>query len=351
MLSLSPLYFFRHVLPFTGYPYAGTPAACNLCGSRDAVVIGRTDRRLKALTSVCCTGCGLIRTDPMPTPEELVAYYAHAYRLDYQAAFGDRPPRFHVARSGREARARAALLAPALQPGSRVLDFGSGSGEFLSTAQEAGCEVVGIEPGRSYAAFARRYGVEVIQDASVGAFPPEHFDVITTHHVLEHLRDPVDVLARLAGWLAPDGVLYVSVPNMLATQKPPHERFHFAHVHGFVPETLDLAALRAGLEPDPRFPRAGTTVVYRKSQRPALASITAPESAARIVAAYPQRSVLRYVCSGAWVRPLVRRNWKVLRDSVARRPAGTAGPTPASLVGPGSGSPADPAALPRRRAG
>ena len=43
-----------------------------------------------------------------------------------------------------------------------------------------------------------------------------------------------------------DGVLYAAVPNMAATGKPPHERFHFAHVHGFVRDTFDLTARRAG---------------------------------------------------------------------------------------------------------
>lgn len=71
-------------------------------------------------------------------------------------------------------------------------------------------------------------------------FPAGHFDVISTHHVLEHLRNPAETMERLARWLKPDGILYAAVPNMAATGKPPHERFHFAHVHGYVRETFDL---------------------------------------------------------------------------------------------------------------
>ena len=100
-------------------------------------------------------------------------------------------------------------------------------------------------------------------------FPPGHFDVITTHHVLEHLRDPADVMERLARWLKPDGVLYAAVPNVAGGGKPPHERFHFAHVHGYVRETFDLLAARAGLVPHRNYAREDTTVVYRKSEAPA----------------------------------------------------------------------------------
>ncbi|WP_227627445.1 class I SAM-dependent methyltransferase, partial [Klebsiella michiganensis] len=101
--------------------------------------------------------------------------------------------------------------------------------------------MIGVEPGRDYAAYARtHHGVEVLDDADDATFAPASFDVISTHHVMEHLRDPADVIERLARWLKPDGVLYAAVPNMAATGKPPHERFHFAHVHGFVRDTFDL---------------------------------------------------------------------------------------------------------------
>ena len=166
---------------------------------------------------------------PDADADELAHYYAHAYRADYQLAFAGGPPRHHLNRSAREATFRADLLAPKLKPGARVLDFGSGSGEFLAAVRARGCEAVGIEPGRDYAAYARQHHkVEVLDDASDERFPPGHFDVISTHHVLEHLRDPAVVMERLSRWLKPDGVLYAAVPNMAATGKPPHERFHFA---------------------------------------------------------------------------------------------------------------------------
>ncbi|WP_336485804.1 class I SAM-dependent methyltransferase [Methylobacterium nigriterrae] len=315
----SPRYFLNHFMPFTGYPYTGAPTACNLCGGHESVTVAETDRRLKTLRSIACVQCGLIRTDPMPTPAELAEYYAHAYRADYQLAFAGGPPRHHLNRSAREAAFRANLLAPMLHPGARLLDFGSGSGEFLAAARARGCEAVGVEPGRDYAAYARaHHGVEVLEDAGDDRFEPGTFDVITTHHVLEHLRDPADVMERLARWLKPDGVLYAAVPNMAATGKPPHERFHFAHVHGFVRDTLDLTARRAGLVPHADYWREDTTVVYRKAAEPA-GAIAAPGLAERLAAELRPMPAAAYLASGAWIWPMVRRNAKAVRDTFAPR--------------------------------
>lgn len=315
----SPRYFLNHFMPFTGYPYRGEETACNLCACAGSVVVARSDRRLKTLRSVACTQCGLIRTDPMPTSDELAHYYANAYRADYQLAFAGGPPRHHLKRSAREAEFRTQLLASKLVPGARVLDFGSGSGEFLAAVRQRGCEAIGVEPGRDYAAFARsQYGVDVLDDAEGSRFPSGHFDVITTHHVFEHLRDPADVAARLAGWLKPDGLLYIAVPNMAATGKPPHERFHFAHVHGFVRETLDLTARRAGLVPHPDFWREDTTVVYGKTDAeiPALAN---PGLAQRLAVELEPMAPGTFLASGAWVMPMLRRNAKAVRDTFSSR--------------------------------
>ncbi|TNC06026.1 class I SAM-dependent methyltransferase [Methylobacterium terricola] len=315
----SPLHLVRHVVPFTRYPYRGEAMACNLCGDTGTLVVAETDRRLKQLRSVACTGCGLIRTDPMPSAAELDAYYASAYRAAYQFALGRRPPRHHLHRSRREARFRADLLGPALRPGARVLDFGSGSGEFLAAARGQGCEVTGIEPGRTYAAYARdEHGARVLDRLDALA-PDAVFDVVTVHHVLEHLRDPVDTLVRLAGRLAPGGVLYAAVPNMAATGKPPHERFHFAHVHGFVLQTLDRAARRAGLAPHPAYRREDTRVVYRQANASDAPDVPATDLAQTLAAALAPLRPGAYLASGAWLRPMIRRNAKAIRDTFAAR--------------------------------
>jgi SAM-dependent methyltransferase len=303
-----------NLTPFTPYPYVGRHVACPLCGGDQATVVATMDRRLKTLTSLCCDGCGLVRTDPMPDDAELDAYYSGEYRQDYQLAAA-RPSARHIGVSRREAGQRLALLAPHLKAGARVMDFGSGSGEFVKSAKDAGYEAVGVEPGTTFATFARaEYGVEIVSGRHEDIdFPAGSLDAITAHHVIEHLRDPVAALARFAGWLAEGGVAYIAVPDITRSGKPTFERFHFAHLYNFSPETLDMAAAKAGLEPDPRFVRDGTTVVFRKTAKPGAWKPT-PGVAERVKAALPDVSVARHVLTGAWLRPMFKRAAKWRRQ-------------------------------------
>lgn len=304
-------------IPFTPYAYDGTHEPCVLCGGTAATLLSRHDRRLKRLDTLICDGCGLLRTDPMPTDAALAEYYRHHYRFDYQLV-GTKPPRRHLVRTRAEAARRVALLA--LPPAARVLDHGSGSGEFLLAGAAAGWDMTGVEPGEAYARHARTAGARVFD-----ALPPPDergFDAITAHHVLEHLRDPVAVLRDLAARLAQGGVVYLSVPDMGPNPRPAFDRLHFAHVHGFVPETLDLLAARAGLRPDPRFARDRTTCVYARGEPSARPD---PTLAARVRAGFREVSPLRHALTLGWLAPTLRRFRRDLRDSFARADAKSRG--------------------------
>ena len=298
------------ILPLLPYPYRGSHGPCMLCGGTRALPLALHDRRLKRLTSVVCASCGLIRTDPMPSEAELGAYYRSLYRLDYQLV-GTRPPRRHITRTTAEAGRRRALLN--LPSGSTVLDYGSGSGEFLAEGMRAGWTMLGVEPGQAYAAHARAtHGATVLAALPDDAGP---FDAITSHHVFEHLRDPVQVLTSLVARLKPDGILYLSVPDLGPSSKPAFERLHFAHVHGFVPATLDLLAAKCGLVPDPRYERHGTTAVYRRG-----AAEFRPDAdvAAAVLAGFNVVSPARHVLTLGFVAPALKRWRRDIRDTFGR---------------------------------
>jgi SAM-dependent methyltransferase len=96
----------------------------------------------------------------------------------------------------------------------RYLDVGCGSGGALGVAKALGWLVTGIEVDEAAAAKAKRFTDEIhVGDVLTAPFAPARFDVVTALHVLEHVPDPVAMIHRMLGWLAPDGLLIVEVPN------------------------------------------------------------------------------------------------------------------------------------------
>ncbi|HSF55516.1 MAG TPA: class I SAM-dependent methyltransferase [Algoriphagus sp.] len=97
-----------------------------------------------------------------------------------------------------------------------LLDFGSGKGQFLSMAKEAGWTALGIETANERATFAReKYKVAVLNDFYQGGqIQNLTFDFVTLNHVLEHLPDPMILLSELLeNNLAKDGLVYIEVPR------------------------------------------------------------------------------------------------------------------------------------------
>lgn len=153
-------------------------------------------------------------------------------------------------------RRRLTFLARAgARPPGRLLDIGAGRGRFVAEARAAGWHADGIEPSLRGIAGARGRGIELqradIDDASVER---GSLDAASLWHVLEHLDDPGAALERIAGWLAPGGLLVVGVPNLASVQARagsgrwyhldvPRHRTHFT-VDG-----LHALLRRHGLEP------------------------------------------------------------------------------------------------------
>ena len=114
--------------------------------------------------------------------------------------------------------ARPEVLALVPESARRVLDIGYGAGrlgEALKARQET--RVVGIELNEIAASAARQRLDEVwvgdIERLDLD-FPSGSFDAIVCGDILEHLRDPDRLLRRARVWLAADGRLVTSIPNV-----------------------------------------------------------------------------------------------------------------------------------------
>lgn len=158
----------------------------------------------------------------------------------------------NVARAARVL-AYAAQAMPAIRS-PRLLDVGSGLAVFPHRMRQAGWRCTALDPDPRAAAHAREVaGVEAIAGdfLSVGEDRLGKYDVISFNKVLEHLLDPVPLLAKAARHLSPGGFVYVEVPDgeAAAAEGPGREEFFIEHHHVFSPASLEMMARHAGLSP------------------------------------------------------------------------------------------------------
>lgn len=137
----------------------------------------------------------------------------------------------------------------------RLLEIGSGNGEYLKRMQDLGWHGLGIEPDEAAAAIARdRYGVRVIAGSlDEAGLEDGSFQAIVMNHVLEHVPDPFRALQDCRRLLVPGGCLIIVTPNPAglghrlfnkswANLDPPR------HLHLFHPKALRSAVGQAGFE-------------------------------------------------------------------------------------------------------
>lgn len=108
-----------------------------------------------------------------------------------------------------------AMFGLGLRPNSRILDFGSGTGQFVLEMSQLGfSNIIGLDPFIEsdivFPTGARVYkgSLSSIHD-SIGTF-----DVITLHHTFEHIPNPFEVAEKIAHLLNQKGVLVLRFPNI-----------------------------------------------------------------------------------------------------------------------------------------
>ena len=189
---------------------------------------------------VRCRGCGLMRTNPRPTPETIGFYYPENYGpYVITTVSPDNDSRSRALKDRARALLRLNLTALPSLPAGRMLEIGCASGAFLHVMARKGWHVQGIEFSETAANRSRALGYPVYSgQLETAPDPGELFDLVVGWMVLEHLHKPVRVLKKVHAWTRPGAWLALSVPNAGSCQlalfrdawfplQLPNHLFHF----------------------------------------------------------------------------------------------------------------------------
>jgi len=181
-----------------------------------------------------CNRCGLGKTEPFLTEDELKRIYSSSYRREDSTRFPAFLERFiSIVRDGR----RRSVERYAQK--GRILDIGCGRGDFLLKMLSYGWECFGLELDERVSRH-NRPGMELKYGSlSNHRFPDAYFSAVTFWHVFEHLRDPEWALGECSRILKPGGLLVMAVPNMESLQSrlsgrgwfhldPPFHLYHYS---------------------------------------------------------------------------------------------------------------------------
>lgn len=113
-------------------------------------------------------------------------------------------------------------LTPHFINGGRALELGSYKGDMTEQILTHFPSITVVEAASELATFVQqrfpgRVSVVTADFASVEL--QERFENIFLIHTLEHLDDPVGILARIRNWLTANGRLFVAVPNANALSR------------------------------------------------------------------------------------------------------------------------------------
>ncbi len=215
---------------------------CFLCGAGSGAPV-------KNIPEYVVCQCGLVRR----IGREDLMEYSFDYFTNEDPTIGHRDFESDWARRYDEARFERELRdVGRVGAGSALLDFGSATGSFLSIAAGHGWNGVGVEISQAAREIAAKRGVKSYPTLTEAAGDGP-FELITLHHVLEHVLDPISTLVDLSELLADDGQLLIEVPNWRSLERRTRGRSWIdlrpeQHEWHFDPSTLVRTCRRAGLE-------------------------------------------------------------------------------------------------------
>ncbi|MFN0077702.1 MAG: class I SAM-dependent methyltransferase [Prosthecobacter sp.] len=196
-----------------------------------------------------CQKCGLEKQVPLPTLQELQAYYDSQFDSGMYQTFTSAEQMKTMT-----AKQRLKEITPVIKPQGRWLDVGCANGVFVREAAASGAKAEGVELSSVAVAQAVEAGLPVRCGGLEDVEDTASFDCITAFDVLEHVLDPLTFMQDIAKRLKPGGYAALTMPDKSSIfAKLMGSRWWFyipeEHLHYFDHAIIRQLMIKVGLEP------------------------------------------------------------------------------------------------------
>lgn len=224
---------------------------CVLCGESGYESTSDHTRDFKDQI-VRCLSCQHVQMFPIPS----LATEKEFYAKDKQARLIKTHINFEnlKKRSEYDNARRAEEIAKKFSPSDHILDIGSGYGFFLRAMESKGFKnLTGFDISPARLKIAKKFtrasllGKTIKSSNKTG----KRYGAVTMFHVLEHLRNPIELCSFLTTYLRTNGTLIIEVPNaddsMLNFSKE-YRKFFWqrAHISYFTARTVKKILKESG---------------------------------------------------------------------------------------------------------
>lgn len=202
-----------------------------------------------------CNACTLRFTQDVPEQDAIGAYYASDNYISHSdTKKGIINSLYHLVRKRTLGAKRRLVINETGILKGQILDIGCGTGAFLDTMKEANWNINGLEPdavARNKA--AELYNIHPQEPGKLFELNKGSYNAITMWHVLEHVHELHAYIKQIAALLAPNGKLFIAVPNYTSKDAAIYAA-HWAaydvprHLYHFSPQSMEKLLSMHGLK-------------------------------------------------------------------------------------------------------
>lgn len=213
-----------------------------------------------------CQSCGFKHIDPIPAQAEVERFYREEYHVAVKKFPYDRITPESIAyheewlKSYPPYRETYAKVMELKKTDSlKMIDIGCGNNILIRFFQNQGWRTIAVEPSAAARDYLQKYGLEVVAGTaeSIATIGLGDCSFVNLQFVLEHLRNPLEVLRKMYDLLEPGGIIRVCVPNdfspgQMAYCEHFNEQLRWVclpdHINYFTFDSLSALLAKAGFQ-------------------------------------------------------------------------------------------------------